>query len=353
MKILFAGGGTIGPVSPLLALAEEIKRRQPRAEFLWLATRNGPENKLIGDYGIPVKEIFSGKLRRYFSLSNIFDPLLVLLGFFQSLALIMKFRPQVVVSAGGFVAIPVTIAAWLLGIPRLIHQQDVEPSLTNKILAPLASAITTTFATSAAYFPTAKTTVTGNPVRLDLSGISRDAAVNFFKFDGSKPVVLIMGGGTGAEKINELAVAASQELMGFCQVIHLTGGKISTTVKSQNYRQFDFLTHEMTQAYAAADLVVSRGGMATLTELAALKKPAIIIPMPNSHQEANAAEFLKQQAVVALDQNQLTPQQFVVSIKNLVSDSMALQNLADNMGKVLPSGAAEKMLVQLNKIIKH
>src|SRR3989344_4178287 len=145
MKILFSGGGTGGSVSPLLAIAEYIKTKQSNTEFLWLATKQGPEGHLVGKYNIPKRKIYSGKLRRYFSLKNFSDPFLIVAGFFQALAVIFKFKPQVIVAAGSFVAVPVVWAGWVLTVPAIIHQQDVKLGLANKLMAPFARAITVTF----------------------------------------------------------------------------------------------------------------------------------------------------------------------------------------------------------------
>ena len=343
-RIIFCGGGSGGPVSPLIALYQEISKRQPTAEFLWLATRRGPEKPLLASYSIPVKEIFSGKLRRYFSSRNFFDPVLIFLGFWQALFIIIQFKPKVIVSAGGFVAVPASLAAWLLGVKVIIHQQDVIPSLTNKLLAPLAKTITVSFEKSLADFPAKKTVLTGNPTRSDVVTGSRPAGLEFFKLDSTLPTILVLGGGTGAEKLNELVVAALDELVGFCQVIHLTGGKVSQTASHSRYRQFNFLTKDLALAYAVANLVVSRAGMSTLTELAVLKKPALIIPMPSSHQQANALEFFKKNAVVMMDQNQLAPHSFAAAVKQLLNDKMELETLSRNIGKMMPENSVEKII---------
>lgn len=344
MKVIFSGGGTIGSVSPLLAIAEAVRKQQGDAEFLWLATKNGPEKKLIADYKISVKEIFSGKLRRYFSLSNFFSPLFFLLGFIQSFFIILKFKPNIIISAGGYVAVPVVWAGWLLRVPSIIHQQDVLPGLANKLMAPFAKIISVTFTQSLNDFADKKTILAGNPVRHDILVGDKQEAYNFFKLDSAKPTVLIFGGGTGAKSINNLVIESLDRLLSFCQVLHITGGKSENVAEHSNYRHYDFLTNEMKLAYAAADLVVSRAGMSALSELQVLRKPAIIIPMPNSHQEANATEFFKKNAIAILDQRNLTPENFSASIKHLLEDKAEQQNLARNMAKVMPPNATEKIL---------
>lgn len=336
MRIIFSGGGTIGSVSPLLAICEAVKHHQPQAEFLWLATRQGPEKKLIQDFGITLKEIHSGKLRRYFSLKNLVDPFLVFFGLLQSLLIIIKFKPDIVLSAGGYVAVPVSLAAWVLRVPSIIHQQDVMPGLANKILAPIAKVITVTFPQSLNNFPSKKTLLTGNPVRQNILAGDRQKAIEFFQLDPNMPTVLIFGGGTGAASLNDLVVDSLQSLVNFCQIIHITGGKTEKVAHHSKYRSYDFLTKEMRLAYAASDIMVSRAGMSALTEIAALRKPAIVIPMPHSHQEVNAMEFFKKNAITVLKEPDLTSENFSAAIKQLLEDKVEQQNLMRNLEKVMP-----------------
>lgn len=343
MKIIFSGGGTLGSVSPLLAIYEEIKKQHPEAEFLWLGTRKGPEEKLIAEYKIPLKKIFSGKLRRYFSPHNFTDPFLVILGSLQSFLIILKFKPDWVVSAGGFVAVPVSLAAKVLGKKILIHQQDILPGLANKIIAPWARAITVSFGKSLNDFPKGKTVLTGNPVRLAVMTGTKEEGLKVFGLLPNLPVVLIIGGGTGALDLNVLVRDGLNELLSFCQIIHLTGGKAKADIARPGYLPFEFLTGQLKNAYAAADLVVSRAGLGALTELAALKKPVLVIPLPG-HQENNVLEFFKKNAVALLPQKDLTGQKFAEAVKILLSDKIELDNLSRNISKIMPEGAAGKIV---------
>ncbi|MFA6410356.1 MAG: undecaprenyldiphospho-muramoylpentapeptide beta-N-acetylglucosaminyltransferase [Candidatus Buchananbacteria bacterium] len=348
MRIIFSGGGTMGSVSPLIAIFEELKRQNPQAEFLWVATKDGPEKKLISSYQIPIKTISSGKLRRYFSLKNFLDPFLVIAGFFQSLILINKLKPSVVISAGGFVSVPLIWAAWLLRRPTLICQQDVEPGLANKLMAPAANIITVAFEKSLADFSAKKTVWVGNPYRQEILTGTKQAGYDFFKLDPNVPTILITGGGTGAASLNELVLKSLPELVSFCQVIHLTGGRLKEQAVHSRYKSFDFLTDELKNAYAIADLVVSRAGLATLTELTALQKPAIIIPMPKTHQEKNALEFFKNNAVLMLNEENLTPKDLVLAIKQLLNDPIEKANLSRNIIKVMPLDATQRIIKMIS-----
>lgn len=343
MKIILSGGGTIGSVSPLLAVYQTIKSRRPDIEFLWVGTRRGPERRLISENQISFKPIFCGKLRRYFSGQNFLDPFRVLFGYFQSIFIVHQFKPDVVLAAGGFVSVPLIWAAKLLGRPALIHQQDVEPGLANKLMASSADLITVTFKKSLADFPAGKTQLVGNPVRPAIAMGSRERGLQLFKLKPELPTVLIMGGGTGARRLNDLVFDSLPQLLTFCQVVHLTGGKSQRVAEHPRYRSFDFVTTEIADAYALAQLVVSRAGMSALSELAATKKPTILIPISHSHQEANAIEFVKNNAALQLNEINLTPEQLTTAIQKLLADSVGCQTLSRNIATVMPANAADRI----------
>ena len=223
MKVLFAGGGTMGSVSPLIGIYEELKQKDPSLEVLWLGTKTGPEKGFLANYQIPFKPIISGKLRQYFSLANIFTPFLVILGILQSLFILRKFKPAVVLTAGSFIAVPVFYAAWLQGIPRFVHQQDLEIGLANKIMAKKATAITVTFGDSLKNFNFRKTFHISNPVRGEIFSGTRQRALEFFKLDPNLKTILILGGGTGAQIINQMVLETIGKLTENFQVVHLTG----------------------------------------------------------------------------------------------------------------------------------
>ena len=169
MKLLFTGGGTLGSVMPLLAVLEELKLRDPGLDFLWVGTGKGPEKQIVETGGAHFKSIISTKLRRYFDARNFFAPFFIVLAFFQSFFLLRKERPSIVVSAGGFVGLPLIWAAWCQKIPILIHQEDAIPGLANRLAAPFAKKITVTFPKSADAYPKNKTAILGNPVRAEIS----------------------------------------------------------------------------------------------------------------------------------------------------------------------------------------
>jgi len=350
-RILLTGGGTAGSVTPLLAVAEEISADQS-VELVWLGTKSGPEKRMVEEQGIKFLSIASGKLHRYFDWRNFFQPFKVLAGFFQSFFLMLKWRPDLVMSAGGFVGVPAVWAAWFLRVPALVHQQDVRPGLANKLIAPMARVITVTFEKSLDDYGK-KAVWIGNPVRQNIKE-DKSEAIDFFKTKSDLPTILVVGGGTGATAINDLIWQGLDRLIGFCRIIHLTGmGKGGEKIKHENYQAFEFLDiKQMAAALHTADLVISRCGLGILTELSFLGKPAILIPMPNSHQEDNAQVFAQEQAALVLDQKKLDKDSFIKNIKNILADQSLRRNLSANIKKVIKTGANEKMVEIVRGIFK-
>ena len=379
-KIMFSGGGSGGPVMPLLAVAEELLRanERPTPEFVFVGTYGGPEREMVasfnkrlasgeaasGEGAEPLRftALLSGKLRRYFSLANFFDIFKVIVAYFQAHLLLLREKPDLVVTAGGFVSVPLAWAAAGRKIPILVHQQDVRPGLANKLMAPFARAVTVTFEKSLTDYGS-RAVWLGNPLK-DLAGeefalsVSEDREK--YSIDGAQPLVLVTGGATGSTALNRLIRAAAPELAGTCRIIHLTGrGKLTadsvtgTGGADSYYIAKDFVSNgEILALIAAADLVVSRCGLSVLTELSALDKPAILIPMPASHQEDNAAVFARASAAIVLAQAGLTPDQLVAEIKRGLSDSALRAELKKNIGRVIRRGAAATMAGLIWEIVK-
>lgn len=350
MRVLLAGGGSGGSSTPVLAVAQELRRRGP-CDFLYVGTATGPERELVSRLNIPFKSVETGKLRRYWSLENLTDIFRVPIGLAQSLRLVAAFRPNVAFAAGGFAAVPPLLAASLLRIPSVIHQQDVEPGLANRILAPFATAITLTFPESIAHFPRKKATVTGNPVREEILAGSRVEGLRLFGLRDDLPVVLATGGGTGALGLNRLVAAVGPALAGKCQVLHITGrGKqVDAPAVGAHYRQVEFLAEGMGHALAAADLVISRAGLSTLTEIAALGKPSILIPMPDSHQNANARVFSEGGAAIVLQQGMLSAEELASYVLGLLGDAERRRTLGEQARALIPPGAECRIADRLER----
>lgn len=362
MKVILAGGGTAGSVMPLVAIASELKQQKSDTEFLFIGTRKGePEKEILENYDIPFVPILSGKFRRYFDLRNILDVFLVIIGFFQSLQIISKFKPDLILGAGGFVQLPVCWAGWLLGRKIIIHQQDFRPSLANTLVKRLADKITVNFEKSISDFPLNKTVWTGNPVRTDIWSGDRERAYETFNLKKDKPVVLITGGGTGALTLNKIIYESLLKLLEFCQVIHLTGQgkgvnmesyftKTDDEMKSfiaENYHQYEFIRDEMKDALAVADLIVSRAGLSALTEFSVLGKAVILVPLPHTHQEENADYFGQKEAAVVIYQENLTPSILVNKIKELLDNRELLNNLSINIKQIIKPDATNRLVEQI------
>ncbi|MBU1132330.1 undecaprenyldiphospho-muramoylpentapeptide beta-N-acetylglucosaminyltransferase [Patescibacteria group bacterium] len=355
MKIILTGGGTIGAVSPLLSIKEKIEEQYSGSEFIWIGTKAGIEREIITKENIPYYSISAGKLRRYFSWRNFIEPFSLIAGFFQSLRIVRKFDPDLILSVGGFVSVPVVIAGWLQKKKSIIHQQDIKAGLANKIMAFFAAKITVTFSSSLKDFPKKKTVQTGNPARKEIFSGSMDHAISRFHLEKNLPTLLVMGGSLGSLPINRLISESIEQLVEFCQVIQVTGKrdfkKINLKNKSSRYRAFDYLHEELADAYAIADLVVSRAGLSTLTELSALAKPAIIIPIPHHQQEENAKYFSGKKAVVLFEQETLNKERFVSLVKKILADSGKLKQLSENIKGIMPSSAAERFIAVIKQVV--
>lgn len=341
MRILLSGGGTLGPVTPLLAMVESIREKYPDAEFLWVGTARGPERQLVEQYGITFYAHASGKLRRYLSIWNLTDLFKIGWGLLQSIRLLWRTQPDLCISAGGFPSVPVHWAAWFFGIPTWIHQQDVTVGLANRLMAPMAKKITTALDDQQKQFPKKKVQWLGNPIRKELFTGSPERARERFNLRSDLPVVFATGGGTGSARVNQMIVEAVQHLAGHAQVIHLTGKdrpqELSKRAEKHvpGYQVHTFFAEEMKDAYAVADIVISRGGFGTLTELAALQKCAVLIPKPG-HQEDNVA-FLENQGGV-LVVNEITSDGLYLAkqIRQLLENPTQRQAYADTLHRLLP-----------------
>ncbi|MFA6603729.1 MAG: UDP-N-acetylglucosamine--N-acetylmuramyl-(pentapeptide) pyrophosphoryl-undecaprenol N-acetylglucosamine transferase [Patescibacteria group bacterium] len=353
-KIIFTGGGTLGSVTPLLAVAAVIRRADPRTDLVWIGTGSGPESRLVREAGMEFQAVSSGKFRRYLSGENFLDLFRILRGFGEAWILLGRLRAGVVVSAGGFVAVPVVWAAALRRIPVHIHQMDIGPGLANRLSAPFAASVSVALQKSLADFPRQHPVWTGNPVRPELFTGSAEEARRLFGLVAGVPTVLILGGGTGATGLNSLVRAAVPALTPACQIIHLTGkGKATGEVAADRYHEIEFLTGEIRHAYAVADLVVTRAGMGALTELAALGKPTIIVPMPASHQEDNAAFYGREAGVPVVDERQVGPDGFAAQILMLLRSRERLASIGQSLARLNDPAAAAKLADLILKLLRR
>lgn len=354
LKIMLSGGGSGGPVTPLLAVARELYATRPDATFTFIGGHVGPEKSLVAEAAKTLPIIFvpilSGKFRRYFSWHNFTDLFNIGGAFFQSLYLLKKDKPDVVISAGAFTSVPLVWAAKLISIPVLIHQQDVRPGLANRLMAGAAKIVTVTFEESLKIYGT-KAVLTGNPVIVPAL-MTRDDIFKSYNLDSKRPLVLIFGGGTGSEAINEAVSKNLDKLLELAQVIHVSGRGKSISSSKLGYYATEFLNHEqLISAMSASDIIVARAGLATITELSALKKPSILIPIPNSQQEDNAKVCQDRGSALIIDQSELN-NKLTFEIRGLFASDSRRQALAEAMSKINKSGAAAKIVELVLSLVK-
>lgn len=354
IKIILSGGGTGGTVTPLLAIAQEFYLKHKNTSFLFLGTHNGPEKALVEELSTKLPLVFqpmlSGKWRRYFSWHNFTDFFNIGGAFFQSIYLLKKEKPNLVISVGAFVSVPLVWAAKLLKIPVLIHQQDLRPGLANRLMAKAASVITVTFPNSLKVYGE-KAVLTGNPYSLP-SLPSREIIFKKYNLNLAKPLILIFGGGTGSVSINEAVKNNLEDLLKITQVIHVAGkGKLTTKVET-GYICMEFLSHvDLLEIMSISDLIISRPGLGTLTELSALKKMSILVPMPNSHQEDNARACVDNGAAIYIEQKDLD-NKIVRTVRELLADTDRRKILENKMATIIKSGAADTIVNLSYNLIK-
>ncbi len=279
-KIVMTGGGTAGHVTPNIALLPSL--REAGYEISYIGSYEGIEKRLIEEQNIPYYGIASGKLRRYFDPKNFTDPFKVVKGLGQAVSLLRKIKPDIVFSKGGFVSVPVVLAAKICHIPAIIHESDITPGLANKIAIPGATKVCCNFPETLKYLPKEKAVFTGSPIRQELLSGNADAALSFCKLPAkSKPVLLIIGGSTGSKVINTIVRASLPSLLKNYLVIHLCGkNNLDTSYDgTAGYVQLEYAGKELADLFALSDIVISRAGANAIFELLALRKPNILIPL--------------------------------------------------------------------------
>lgn len=297
-KIILTGGGTAGHVTPNIALLPRLK--ELGYDILYVGSRDGIEKGLMEKQGVRYEGISTGKFRRYMDMKNLTDPFRVIYGFSEAKELLKREKPDVVFSKGGYVAVPVVLAAAGLGIPVISHESDMTPGLANRITMHFVKKICCNFPETLASLPAGKGVVTGCPVRKELLEGSRDKGLELAGFDGTKPVLLVIGGSLGAVHVNTAVRNALPKLLESYDVIHICGkGNIDETKKDfPGYRQFDYVNEELKDLFAAADVFISRAGANAICEIAALEKPNLLIPLgleaSRGDQILNAESFEKQ-----------------------------------------------------------
>ena len=309
-RIILTGGGTAGHVTPNMALIPILKKLG--YDIHYVGSHTGIEKKLIEEMGIPYHGVSSGKFRRYFDPKNFTDPFRVLKGYKESRALMKELKPDVLFSKGGFVSVPVVLAARHFHIPAVIHESDMTPGLANKLSIPSASKICCNFPETIPLLPKGKAVLTGSPIRQELLTGNRLSALSFTGLSANKPVILVMGGSLGAVAVNNAIRSILPKLLTRFQVVHLCGkGKTDISLsQTPGYVQYEYIKSELRDLFALADIVVSRAGANAICELLALKKPNLLIPLSaaasRGDQILNARSFERQGFSLVLEEESIT-----------------------------------------------
>jgi UDP-N-acetylglucosamine--N-acetylmuramyl-(pentapeptide) pyrophosphoryl-undecaprenol N-acetylglucosamine transferase len=340
-KILFTGGGTGGHIFPIIAIAQEANKKELDLELSYIGPKDFCSSTFMHKEKIKTYYISCGKIRRYFSfgsaISNFVDLVIKIpFGIIQAFLIMFFTMPDMIVSKGGFGSIPVIIAGWVLRIPIFLHESDIAPGLANKICSMFSEKIFVSFpASQTESFPKDKMIETGNPIRKNLMDGDKEEAKKIFNLVADKPLVLVFGGSQGSERVNEEILETLPELLKEFEVIHQTGLSDFKKVKGESaafviedlkkyYHPTFFLDeNELKNAYAVADCVLSRAGAGSIFEIAAMKKPCILIPLPESaqnHQVKNAYAYADSGACVVLEEGNFTHHFFLEKLREVVRD---------------------------------
>lgn len=341
--IVLTGGGTAGHVTPNLALIPELKKAG--YNVIYIGTENGMERGLVEKTGVEYHYVSTGKLRRYMSKDNFTDMFKVVKGIGEAKKLIKRLKPDIVFSKGGFVAVPVVLGAKFNGVPVIAHESDMTPGLANKIAMPFAKKICTTFPETVKYIGK-KGIHTGTPIRKELFEGDKEKGLKLCGFDNEKPVIMMMGGSLGSQKINKVLRAALTEITTGFQLVHICGkGNVDKSINIKGYKQFEYLSEELPHVIACADMVISRAGSNSISEFLALKKPALLIPLSakasRGDQILNAQSFEKQGYSLVLNEEDMTPESLLKAIKELY---LAKDSLITAMAKSPASNGVENVM---------
>ena len=318
-KIVMTGGGTAGHVTPNIALFPALRAED--YEIHYIGSFDGIEKKLIEDFDVPYYGISTGKFRRYFDPKNFSDPFRVMKGFFEARKILKHIKPDIVFSKGGFVSVPVVRAAASLKIPCIIHESDMTPGLANQLCIPVSRKICCNFPETFDMLPPEKAVLTGSPIREELSTGNKEVGLAFCGFNHEKPVIMVMGGSQGAAAVNQAIRDALPKLLEKYQVVHLCGkaqmDNLLFTVPG--YKPFEYIKEEMKDLLAMADLVISRSGANAISEILALRKPNILIPLPSGRgdQLLNADSYEAQGFSIVINEDDLTTKVLLQKVEEL------------------------------------
>lgn len=358
-KFILSGGGTGGHIYPAIAIANELKSRFPDAEFLFVGAKDKMEMQKVPQAGYKIKGLWISGLQRRLTFDNALFPVKLLSSLLKSRTIIKQFKPDVVIGTGGFASGPLLQVAAIAGIPTVIQEQNSFPGITNKLLSKKANKICVAYENLERFFPKEKMILTGNPVRQDLIDIEskREEAIQYFNLDPNKKTLLVLGGSLGARRVNqliekELANMLSQNV----QVIWQCGKLYLEDYKKYNSANVQVVAfiERMDLVYAAADIVISRAGASSVSELCIVGKPVIFIPSPNvaeDHQTKNAQAIVDKKGALMLKESELDSQ-FSLVFEVLLKDQGKQNQLSENIKLLAMPEATKQIVDEIVKLIR-
>ena len=358
-RFIISGGGTGGHIYPAVAIANELKSRFPEAEFLFVGAKDKMEMQKVPHAGYAIKGLWISGIQRKITFDNVMFPLKLASSMWNSFKIIKSFKPDVVIGTGGFASGAVLRAASMLNIPTVIQEQNSYPGITNKLLAKRAHKICVAYENLERFFPKDKMILTGNPVRQDLiNEASKVEAVDYFKLDANKKTLLVLGGSLGARRINqliekELDFLLSQNIQIIWQCGKLYLNDYSKYNEKENVQVVAFIDR-MDLVYAAADVVISRSGASSVSELCIVGKPTIFIPSPNvaeDHQTKNAKAISDKNGAILIKESELEAQ-FETVFSDLISNESKQLELSQNIKKIAKPNATKDIVEEIIKLIK-
>ncbi|EIA09114.1 undecaprenyldiphospho-muramoylpentapeptide beta-N-acetylglucosaminyltransferase [Flavobacterium frigoris] len=358
-KFILSGGGTGGHIYPAIAIANELKLRFPDAEFLFVGAKDKMEMQKVPQAGYQIKGLWIAGLQRKLSLQNMMFPFKLADSLWKSKKIVKQFKPDVVIGTGGFASGPLLKIASMAGVPTVIQEQNSFPGITNKLLSKKADVICVAYENLERFFPKEKIVLTGNPVRQDLLDIEgkRAEAIQHFNLDPNKKTLLVLGGSLGARRVNQLIEAelgkfASQNI----QIIWQCGKLYFEEYKKHNANSvqvFAFI-ERMDLVYAASDIVISRAGASSVSELCIVGKPVIFIPSPNvaeDHQTKNAKSIVDKKGALLLKESELNTE-FSLVFEALLKDQGKQNQLSENIRQLAMPEATKSIVDEIVKLIK-
>ena len=359
LKFILSGGGTGGHIYPAIAIANELKFRFPDAEFLFVGAQDKMEMQKVPQAGYAIKGLWIAGLQRRLTFDNALFPIKLVSSLLKSRAIIRKFKADVVIGTGGFASGPLLQAAAMAGIPTVIQEQNSYPGITNKLLAKKARKICVAYDNLESFFPKEKMILTGNPIRQDLIAIDskREEAIRYFNLDANKKTLLVLGGSLGARRINqlianEIAAFSDQNIQVIWQCGKLYFEDYKHFSENKNIQVLSFIDR-MDLVYAAADVVISRAGASSVSELCVVGKPVIFIPSPNvseDHQTKNAQAILDKKGGLMIKESELD-KKFSTVFNDLISNENLQKELSENIKKLAKVNATKEIVDEIEKII--